>query len=313
MLSPEHQLVILSTLRVRFELTFTIFIWCIDYEPIAGSRLQLTVALVLIIHYYIIFLLYYIMQSRISNYIICSNCNVELKKRQSEINKSKSGNHFCSSSCAATYNNKQRTRTTQQIKLICHRCNSTFLRSKSRHDSNTKVNYCSNNCLNVTDQTFHCYNCESLCIRSQAEIRKNKSGRYFCSKSCRATYNNKNKAFGITRSKLEIYLEYKLQSELPHLKFQSNSKKVIGSELDFFFPDLMLAIEINGPTHYKPIYGLKKLKQIKNNDISKAKACQDASIRLGIITNLKTFSEHFGSVQWNCLLDILDAKLTLST
>ena len=45
----------------------------------------------------------------------CSNCGVKFKKIESQIKRSKSGNHFCSKSCAATYNNKHKKLTYQMI------------------------------------------------------------------------------------------------------------------------------------------------------------------------------------------------------
>lgn len=49
--------------------------------------------------------------------INCTNCGVEFTKKQKEIKKSKSGNHFCSKSCAATYNNKHKKHGTRRSKL----------------------------------------------------------------------------------------------------------------------------------------------------------------------------------------------------
>ena len=49
--------------------------------------------------------------------IICSNCMVEMVKRPSEINSSKSGNYFCCQSCAATFNNKNKTTGNRRSKL----------------------------------------------------------------------------------------------------------------------------------------------------------------------------------------------------
>lgn len=49
--------------------------------------------------------------------IKCNNCNVEFEKHPSEIKKSKSGNHFCSRSCAATYNNKHKKHGNRRSKL----------------------------------------------------------------------------------------------------------------------------------------------------------------------------------------------------
>jgi hypothetical protein len=48
---------------------------------------------------------------------ICSNCGKSFNKFPNEIKKSKSGNHFCSCSCAATYNNKHKTKGNRRSKL----------------------------------------------------------------------------------------------------------------------------------------------------------------------------------------------------
>jgi len=49
--------------------------------------------------------------------INCTNCNEIFYKKQSEIKKSKSGNHFCSKSCSTSYNNKHKTHGTRRSKL----------------------------------------------------------------------------------------------------------------------------------------------------------------------------------------------------
>lgn len=47
----------------------------------------------------------------------CTNCNKLITKKPSEIKKSTSGHMFCSSSCAATYNNEHKTTGTRRAKL----------------------------------------------------------------------------------------------------------------------------------------------------------------------------------------------------
>lgn len=60
---------------------------------------------------------------------ICKNCNKTVKKSVRHIKKSKSGNLFCNSSCAASYNNKHKTYGTRRSKLeiyICQRLKEDF-------------------------------------------------------------------------------------------------------------------------------------------------------------------------------------------
>lgn len=49
--------------------------------------------------------------------VVCTNCNKTFEKHTSEIKKSKSGNHFCSKSCAGTYNNKNKIKGYRRSKL----------------------------------------------------------------------------------------------------------------------------------------------------------------------------------------------------
>ncbi len=50
-------------------------------------------------------------------YVSCTRCGQEFKKQLKEIAKSKSGNHFCSKSCAAIWNNTHKKHGTRRSKL----------------------------------------------------------------------------------------------------------------------------------------------------------------------------------------------------
>jgi hypothetical protein len=56
-----------------------------------------------------------------------------------------------------------------------------------------------------------------------------------------------------------------------------------GLELDFFFPELNFAIEINGPTHYTMIYNEEKLNRTKENDKRKINLCPELGIDLFVL------------------------------
>lgn len=49
--------------------------------------------------------------------VSCANCDKPLKRNRNQYLKSKSGNHFCSRSCAATYNNTHKKYGTRKSKL----------------------------------------------------------------------------------------------------------------------------------------------------------------------------------------------------
>ena len=56
-----------------------------------------------------------------------------------------------------------------------------------------------------------------------------------------------------------------------------------GLELDIYIPNIKLAIELNDPVHYIPMYGEKMLKKTKNKDIIKQIECRQLGISLLII------------------------------
>ena len=142
-------------------------------------------------------------------------------------------------------------------------------------------------------------------------MKRSKSGNYFCSRSCSASFNNKNKTTGTRRSKLEAYIEEQLIELYPDLDLIFNGKEAIGSELDIHIPSLNLAFELNGIFHYEPIYGTDKLQQIQENDASKTKACHDAKIDLCIIdTSLqKRFSTKSSKKYIDIILKIIEERV----
>jgi hypothetical protein len=155
-----------------------------------------------------------------------------------------------------------------------------------KHNRNRHI-YCSDECYyssrKVTPIFYKCKNCECNFERRESSNKKTNSGKFFCSQSCAATFNNKNKTHGNRRSKLEIWLEEQLIIQYPNLQIDFNKKNTIGSELDIFIPSLNIAFELNGIFHYEPIYGIDKLNRVQENDKSKTKMCHDLKIDLCII------------------------------
>ncbi|MFA5207062.1 MAG: hypothetical protein WC428_00030 [Candidatus Paceibacterota bacterium] len=207
----------------------------------------------------------------------CKCCNTVMIIPLSQYKNSKSGNHFCSRSCAATYNSPQRIYK-NTIKTKCKNCNKEIKVIFSAH-------------------------------------KKSKSGNHFCSQSCAATYNNKHKTTGNRRSKLEKYLEKELINLYPNLEINFNGKITINSELDIYIPSLKLAFELNGIFHYEPIFGQEKLCQIQNNDNRKFQACLEKNIELCIIdtSSLSYFKEHNAQKYLNIIIAIISNKSKIIT
>lgn len=206
------------------------------------------------------------------------------------------------------------------VSYFCEECKKQSQCKKSNLETNIKRNsiglFCSLKCKGlyyskINSKQVNCINCSKYFKKNNAEIKK--SSNHFCSKSCAATYNNKHKKYGIRRSKLEIYIEKQIRLDYPDLELLCNDKSVIESELDFYFPNLKLAIELNGIFHYEPIYGLEKLSQIQKNDCQKFKLCHENNIELCIIdsSNCKYLTQQQKDKFYNIFASIINQKIKL--
>lgn len=199
----------------------------------------------------------------------------------------------------------------------CYHCKNKFgtlkkLITREIKFNEGKIKFCSKKCNNLYFSKkikLNCYHCGIEFIKDSNQIKKTKN--HFCSQSCAAYYRNKNKIYGTRRSKLEIYLEEQLTVLYPNLSIEYNKLSAINSELDIFIPALNLAIELNGIVHYEPIYGVNKLEKIKDNDISKSKACHEAKIDLCIIdtSNQKKFKISTSQKYLDIIINIINERI----
>lgn len=186
---------------------------------------------------------------------ICSNCSKPIKVA----NKDNRLNNFCSRSCSAIFHNAPR-----------------------RKPKKEKIPRTPNPFLDVP-----CTNCSKIIQRKLKTVEKQKY--FYCNKKCQATYANKtyNRAgrFGKNRSKAEDDLALIISTEFPDLKIVKNDRSTIsgGLELDLWIPSLKIAIELNGPCHYIPLFGEEELEKTLFKDSFKKSECQKLSIHFFII------------------------------
>ncbi len=132
------------------------------------------------------------------------------------------------------------------ILLTCIECDKDYMRIKKEilntfTKYGTKPKFCSKSCLGKNKKK----SIETSCNNCNKTINKvlnqyNSSKNHFCSRSCSATWNNKNKTHGTRRSRLEVYLENELTKLYPNLKIEYSGKTAIGSEIDIYIPSLKL-------------------------------------------------------------------------
>lgn len=200
------------------------------------------------------------LSSEVQNH--CKQCGKEIYKKRD--------NTFCNSSCAASFTNKK-----EPLQKTCPKCLNLFF--VPPHLKNKK--YCSRACyLNQEKEKTEiiCGFCEKSFLRltNIAKHHKNpKTGKSFCSKSCRSKYihANCNPTKNVIQSIPQQVLFDLLKESFPALDYLYNDRTILPStlELDIVIPSLKIAIEVNGPTHYMPIFGQTKLEDVKLRDNSK--------------------------------------------
>ena len=235
----------------------------------------------------------------------CVQCGAEGYKSPCKIRQYV--NNFCSVTCRMNFQRNHQTNN-----YTCAQCGKEGYKSPSHLKSSIK--FCSKTCFNEYQvikrcPNFTCTQCEKTGYRSPSSFKYRAN--YFCSKKCKDDFANKqveviclickkafyktlcasktkprhccskecfktlfkfHKNWGSSRSKLEIEAEIVLRNTYSfEILF---NKTTIGHELDIDIPCLDLALEINGPTHTKPIYGEESLLRTIKKDKEKADECE---------------------------------------
>lgn len=134
----------------------------------------------------------------------------------------------------------------------------------------------------------------------------------FCGRSCCSKFTVTHKTKGDNRSKLERWIESKLNNLYPNLEIHYCRRDKINAELDIYIPSLNLAFELNGIFHYEPIFGEQRLKYAKTNDQRKFQACIENKIELCIINTSKLtgkFTENKSEPYLKIVTDLINLKL----
>ena len=209
-----------------------------------------------------------------SNYV-CAYCGIAGYKRPSRILRAK--NNFCNRLCADKFKDKR-----VEVECDYEGCENKFLKGEWEA-LNTKNNFCSEVCAGKFRDTkveVECFVCKKKFLK---ELGKSiKKTRHCCNQDCAKLLMKYHKDWGGRRSKLEIAIEEHFKIVFPSMYIRYN-KTDIGYELDISVPCLELAIELNGPHHYKAIFGEEKLLKTQETDRKKVVKCGEFGIKLFVI------------------------------
>lgn len=198
----------------------------------------------------------------------CTACGIIFKSKECLDRK------VCSQKCCAINSAKARN-INNRVEFNCRTCGKLIVTSKHKvknlaHLKNGVCKGCTTRKKRAKIVELECSNCKVKFNRLRREIRKNKHGKYFCSKECNARFfmdvTLVSKASKVSMA--EVLLADLIIKDFPLLNMSKNDRATLPSKLEFdlYFPDLKFAIELNGPTHYMPIYGDKALEKTQFKD-----------------------------------------------
>lgn len=221
----------------------------------------------------------------------CKECSSKVIRREKELGK----NVFCSSSCSAKFYNRPRIKPKIAKRVMIPNP--------------------------LTER--ECSNCLNKVLRRRSQIENTKFS--FCSRRCQAIFANKtyNRAgrFGKNRSKAEDNLADIISQSQPLIKISKNDRTILpnGLEFDLFLPEYNIAIELNGPCHYIPIFGTQELTKTQSKDLLKLQFCQKHGIRF-ITVNIMSAGRRLPAILQSAFSDFIEpliladhARLALAT
>ena len=242
--------------------------------------------------------------------ISCRVCKKECITDENDLKRNK--NYYCSWKCYEI----QRNIGKSLVDLICPTCKTTFQNSinqiNGKKRKGAKNIFCSSKCSSEAqrndyskDFLLKCDYCDKDIIKTGRQMKITKF--HFCNPSCKGSYFARLYAFGAKRSQLEEKIEAMIKKTFPNLPYLVNDREILkGLELDFYFPSLNFAIEVNGPAHYTPVYGDESLLRTQRNDIIKKNYCKKKQIRLLEITEtLHPYNDNSKAIYENHILPIL--------
>lgn len=206
---------------------------------------------------------------------VCQHCQVSFEAVHADKKKTRK---FCSMSCSAKYNKNGRGRDYSKPRLYKEKFELRGYMEFGTEEKDREMSSVSKKPKGEPRKKAvyldrKCEGCGKDVRRRESEIKKSKHGKSYCSKSCRMKHYNAHILVrsSTQRSRAEDYLFEMMVSDFPSLKIIKNDRSFLSEhlEIDLYMPDIRLAIELNGPVHYLPIYGDERFKRVQIKDAKK--------------------------------------------
>lgn len=260
--------------------------------------------------------------SKNSCQVKCLNCNKKIKKKNSDLEKTK--NSFCSSSCSAIFNNKKRDTTKQQKTLNdtlrneynkdvsqCFKCESTL----SYKDKNKL--FCDKCYINITDcknKRYSTFNPEynsnpNKCTICNKDLNYGIRFRKTCSEECCSkilSISSRNNLSNLSKKKRSKNEELFAKKCKKHFKEVLTNEPIFnGWDADVIIEDSKIAVLWNGVWHYKKITDKHSVKQVQNRDKIKIKEIKKAGYTPYVIKDMGKFSKEKVNMEFEKFIKFL--------
>ena len=180
--------------------------------------------------------------------------------------------------------------TKRVVTPICSKCKKRASDRKYYNKNKDKIieqhrDYVNRNKEVITEKykNFYKDNKDKISKRAKAYYRKNRDEILAKEEKKRRERGEKPNGLSGTEEVAYTFLKEMFQG----YRIYKRNRKIIKSpltgfylELDFYIPKLKLAIELNGITHYKPVYGKEKFERQQRNDALKRELCKEKGITL---------------------------------
>ena len=215
----------------------------------------------------------------------CMQCGKAFFTPKRNITKSRitgKGTLYCNRKCMSIG-----FKTERVVTCLC--CGKNFKKRNNKCLRSPK-HYCSLQCYGklktkIATKRYKCKQCGKVFHKVHSQVlTKNPC----CSAQCSGRYTSTHKkTVNAQVSKLEKWIAGRLLVLYPKLTFHFNNTDKVKRELDIYIPALSIAFEINGPLHYRPIFGIEHLQKQKRNDRHKRSVCTKNAIKLFVINTSK--------------------------